>query len=83
MMLSSFILGMALGSFFIRKRIDKIKNIPMMLVIVQVLMGLTALMSILIYSKMFYFMHFVMVLFPKVSRGMFCSTCFQMSFAWQ
>jgi predicted membrane-bound spermidine synthase len=69
MMLSSFILGMALGSFFIRKRIDKIKNIPMMLVIVQVLMGLTALMSILIYSKMFYFMHFVMAALSKSEQG--------------
>ncbi|MBN1600896.1 MAG: fused MFS/spermidine synthase [Chitinispirillaceae bacterium] len=69
MMLSSFILGMALGSFFIRKRIDKIRNIPMTLVIVQVLMGLTALISILIYSKMFHFMHFVMAALSKSEQG--------------
>jgi predicted membrane-bound spermidine synthase len=69
MMLSSFILGMALGSFFIRKRIDTLKNIPQMLVIVQVVMGATALISILVYGRMFHFMKFVMDALSKNEQG--------------
>ncbi|HEX2955184.1 MAG TPA: fused MFS/spermidine synthase [Chitinispirillaceae bacterium] len=69
MMLSSFILGMALGSFFIRKKIDTIKNIPQVLVIVQVVMGATALVSILVYGRMFHFMKFVMDALSKNEQG--------------
>jgi spermidine synthase len=69
MMLSSFILGMALGSFFIRNKIDKIKSIPSVLVIVQVIMGATALISILVYSSMFHLMKFVMAALSKSDQG--------------
>ncbi len=69
MMLSSFILGIALGSFFIRKRIDTIKNIPQTLVIVQIVMGATALISILVYGRMFHFMKFVMDALSKNEQG--------------
>ncbi|MFP4162842.1 MAG: fused MFS/spermidine synthase [Chitinispirillaceae bacterium] len=60
LMLSAFILGLALGSFFIRKRLDKIKNVPRFLSIVQVIMGATALLTLFTYSNMFEFMTFIM-----------------------
>ena len=59
LMLSTFIFGIALGSFFIRNKIDRIP-IPKALILSQALMGAASLMSILFYSHMFYFMRFVM-----------------------
>lgn len=69
LMLSAFILGMALGSFFIRKRIDRIQNVPQALVIVQVIMGASAILSTLTYSKMFYFMKFIIESLAKNEQG--------------
>ena len=69
LMLSAFILGMALGSFFIRKKIDQIQNIPLALVIVQIIMGACALLSTLTYGKMFYLMRFVVEALSKNEQG--------------
>lgn len=69
LMLSAFILGMALGSFFIRNKIDKIQNLPKFLVIVQVIMGASAIISTLTYSKMFYFMKFIVESLSKNEQG--------------
>ncbi len=69
LMLSAFIFGMALGSFFIRNKIDKIKNIPAAIVIVQVVMGITALLTIFTYGHMFNFMKFIMAALSKNEQG--------------
>lgn len=69
LMLSAFIFGMALGSFFIRNRIDKIKNIPAAIVLAQVIMGITALLTIFTYNHMFSFMKFVMAALAKNEQG--------------
>ena len=69
LMLSAFIFGMALGSFFIRNRIDKIRNIPAAIVVVQVIMGLTALLTIFTYNYMFSFMSFIMAALSENEQG--------------
>jgi len=58
LMLSAFILGLALGSFFVRKRIDTTKNAPRFLGIAQVVMGATAIATLFTYGSMFKFMVF-------------------------
>lgn len=69
LMLSAFIFGMALGSFFIRNKIDKIQNIPMAIVLAQIIMGITALLTIFSYNHMFNFMRFVMEALSKNEQG--------------
>ena len=69
LMLSTFILGMAIGSFTIRKHIDRIGNIPRLLVITQVVMGSSALLSVFTYSRMFYFMRFIITALGKNNEG--------------
>ncbi len=76
LMLSAFILGMALGSFFIRKRIDQIVNIPRAIVLAQVVMGLTAFLTIFTYSHMFGFMQFIIEALSKSSQGYFLFNLF-------
>ena len=60
LMLSTFILGLALGSFFIRNRLDRLRSVPHALVLAQVIMGISALFSILTYGRMFHLMEFFM-----------------------
>lgn len=60
LMLSAFILGLALGSFFVRNRLDRIQNVPRFLGIVQVIMGASALLTLFSYSNMFEFMVFIL-----------------------
>lgn len=76
LMLSAFISGMALGSFFIRKRLDRIENIPRALVLAQVVMGISALFTIFTYNHMFEFMRFVMEALSKNEQGYFLFNLF-------
>lgn len=69
LMLSAFIFGMALGSFFIRKKIDNIRNIPMAIVLAQLIMGICALLTIFTYNSTFNFMKFIMEALAKNSQG--------------
>ncbi|MDG5814446.1 fused MFS/spermidine synthase [Chitinispirillales bacterium ANBcel5] len=69
LMLSAFILGIALGSFFVRNRIDRIKNVPRFLGIVQIIMGSSALMTIFVYGNMFEFMQFTMNALERNEQG--------------
>lgn len=52
-MLASFILGLALGGFWIRKRIDTTPNAVYLLGIVQVAMGVFALLTLPVYDQTF------------------------------
>jgi len=58
LMLSAFILGLALGSFFVRNRLDTLKNAPRFLGVVQIVMGAAAIMTLFTYGNMFKFMSF-------------------------
>jgi spermidine synthase len=52
-MLAAFILGLALGGLWIRSRIDKIKNVIQFLAVVQILMGICALLTLPLYNQTF------------------------------
>lgn len=60
LMLATFILGIALGGLFIRKHLDRSENLLSVLSIVQVLMGIFAIGTIVLYSNLFYLMEFIM-----------------------
>ena len=53
LMLSAFILGLALGGLWIRRRIDKIGNVLSWLAALQLAMGACALASLALYSHAF------------------------------
>lgn len=53
LMLAPFILGLALGAWWIRKRIDDHRNALLMLARIQVLMGLLAVATLPLYASLF------------------------------
>jgi len=69
LMLSAFILGLALGSFFVRKRIDATKNAPRLLGIAQVVMGAAAIATLFTYGSMFKLMVFAIDALAKTPEG--------------
>lgn len=58
-MLSAFILGLAIGSLLIRKHIDKISNPLITLAMIQLIMGFLAVLTIPLYNYTFNLMAFV------------------------
>jgi predicted membrane-bound spermidine synthase len=56
LMLSAFILGLALGGFFIRKHVDSIRNPERFLAGVMLAMGSLAALTLPLYNQMFDFM---------------------------
>ncbi|HKJ52465.1 MAG TPA: MFS transporter [Gammaproteobacteria bacterium] len=60
LMLSAFITGIAFGGLWIRKRIDKIDNVLMFSGYVQIIMGLLAALTIVLYNSTFDLMQVVM-----------------------
>jgi len=69
LMLSAFILGLALGSFFVRNRLDTIKNAPRFLAIAQIVMGATAVFTLFSYGNMFKFMVLTLDALDKTEGG--------------
>lgn len=65
-MLSAFILGLALGGLWLRKRIDGFDNPLRALAVIQLLMGLLALVSVLAYNSSFIWMTMVL---PALQRN--------------
>ncbi len=66
LMLSAFILGLALGGLWIRRRIDAIAAPERFLGVVQVLMGLCALATLVFYDRTYALMEWLMA---AISRG--------------
>jgi len=69
LMLSSFILGLAFGGLWVRKRIDSIAEPARWLGLVQVAMGLLALATIPVYGQMFGVMQAVIKGLAKTDAG--------------
>ncbi len=69
LMLSAFILGLALGSFWVRERSDRWSNPLKALGIVQCLMGLTALLTLPVYVSSFAWMGELITTFAKTDNG--------------
>ena len=69
LMLSSFILGLALGGLWIKSRIDKIVDTMRFLATVQVVMGVLALLTLPIYNWMFDLMAWFLSAMSRTSEG--------------
>jgi spermidine synthase len=69
LMLSSFILGLALGSLFIKNRIDHLAYPVRYLGIVQILMGIFALLSLVLYAQQFRFMSYILSALTATDTG--------------
>ncbi len=68
-MLSAFILGLALGSLWIRPRIDQFRQPIAVLGLIQVVMGLLAALTIPLYNWSFEVMGFAMNALNKTAEG--------------
>jgi predicted membrane-bound spermidine synthase len=69
LMLSAFIIGLAVGGFVIRNRIDKLKDPMKILSIIQVLMGILAIATLAFYGHLFYIMKFIIAALSKTPHG--------------
>jgi spermidine synthase len=69
LMLSAFILGLALGSLWIRSRIDRIRNPIRTLGVVQWVMGLMALATLPVYAASFDWVATLMRTFARSDLG--------------
>lgn len=66
LMLAAFIFGLAMGGLWVRKRIDGFRDIVFALAVVQVLMGVAAIATLVLYDGMFDAMGW---LFRALQRG--------------
>ena len=71
LMLSTFILGLALGGLAVRRLVDRAGNIEPLLGWVQVVMGLLALCTLLVYERTFLLMEFLMKGLARTDAGYF------------
>lgn len=69
LMLSVFILGLALGSLWIRKRIDKLSNVIYTLALVQLVMGVLALLTLPVYNQTFSLMQWLLQIIARDAEG--------------
>lgn len=60
LMLAAFILGIALGGLWVRKRIDRFRDLIFSLALVQVLMGIAAVATLALYDGMFDFLSWLL-----------------------
>lgn len=69
LMLSAFILGLALGGWWIRSRIDRLADAPAFLGAVQIVMGLCALASLALYDQAFTAMRWLLQALARSEDG--------------
>jgi len=69
LMLSAFILGLALGGYWIRKRVDGLVDPVRTLGIIQITMGVFALATLLFYGQTFNLMGYVLNALSKTAQG--------------
>ncbi len=71
LMLSAFILGLALGGLWVRNRIDRFSDPVSALAWVQILMGMFALTTVVSYNHLFTLMQYLMLVLQKNDAGYF------------
>ncbi|MBC8006954.1 MAG: spermidine synthase [Prolixibacteraceae bacterium] len=69
LMLSSFILGLALGGLWIKRRVERATDPRNLLAVIQVAMGLLALATLFVYGSTFDWMSVVMNTFTRTESG--------------
>lgn len=80
-MVASFILGLALGALWIRRRIDSAKQILTVLAVVQLLMGAFALLTLPLYNQTFETMAWLMAGLARSEAGYVLFTLAQTAIA--
>lgn len=76
LMLSAFIFGLAIGGFWIRKKVDRFKEPMIVFTIIQIVMGILAISTLFIYSNLFYFMRDIILALGKTFEGYFLFNVF-------
>lgn len=71
LMLSAFILGLACGGLWIKRRIDTLANPVRFLALVQIVMGVLAFATLLLYNGTFGVMQWLIRTLPKTDAGYF------------
>ncbi len=69
LMLSAFLLGLAVGGLWIRKRIDRASNPGVLLGYVQIAMGCAAIATVPLHAASFHLVAWVMAQTPKTDSG--------------
>lgn len=69
LMLSAFILGLALGGLWIKRRIDKLENITLYLAKIQIVMGMLAIITLFMYDQSFQLMNWLMDTLQRNETG--------------
>ena len=69
LMLSTFILGLALGGLLVRKAVDASRDPEQLLGVVQVVMGLLALSTLVVYDRSFELMEALMKALARTENG--------------
>ncbi len=69
LMLSAFIFGLAIGAWWMSRRIGKLKNAKAFLIKVQLMMGIFALSSLFVYNQSYNLMEFILQWIPKDESG--------------
>lgn len=69
LMLSAFILGLAFGGLWLRSRIDRIPSPAAFLGRMQVIMGLLALATLLLFNSTFDLMQAILSVIPRTTQG--------------
>jgi spermidine synthase len=76
-MVSAFILGLAVGGFYSKRLIEKTKNIIGLVAAVQILMGFFALMSIYLYKPIFTLMNVSNQVFQRTEPAYYVFSVFK------
>lgn len=71
LMLSAFILGLAIGGYWVSRNIDRLENPMRRLGYIQLTMGALACMTLLSYGQTFHLMAYAVNHFPKTDQGYF------------
>jgi len=69
LMLSAFILGLALGGYWIRRRIDSLAHPIKILGFIQIIMGILALTTLIFYGQSFEWMSYTLTALTKTEPG--------------
>jgi spermidine synthase len=71
LMLSAFILGLAIGGYWVSRNIDRLENPIRRLGYIQLAMGVLACVTLLSYGQTFQLMAYAVNNFPKTDQGYF------------
>ncbi len=69
LMLSAFIFGLAFGGYWIKRRIDQLENPARFLAVIQIVMGMFALSTLILYNHTFDFMQSILQVLSRTEEA--------------